>query len=686
MVMTKYQLDVLIFFDYETYFKTRASSGNKSFTLKNNTYWNYIFDERFHLTGLGFVADLDSGIAYASNEQCWKGFHRGIKKLREQGKRVGIVAHNAQFDCSIASWVFGTQFDFYFDTKAMATLLDPHLSSSLKSVAKRLWPEREEMQKGGVELQSVDGIKYEYITEEQHKALGHYCKQDVNLCREIFFEQFAKIHGQGLLLEVDAINLTIRGCVEPQFAIERGLLHEVVEESEQAKSEVLKTAIAWCWSKGLEKFSFKDSKGVKTTETVSSKAFSSNVRYAGLLESLGVEIPYKMSPTTHKRTPALGKNDPEYVKTMLANADLQHIFAARELSMSNIAKTRAETMLKVANLFDGAGFHDADMPFFLNYYGAGQTGRFSGGQKLNQQNNTRGGKHRLSMLAPDNHFISVCDLSNIELRVNLWLCGQNDLLDEFRKDPKFDLYKIMAMKIFNVDFNQVEKLQRQMGKAASLGLGFSMGWFGFQQYLASGPLGMAPMFETDSFCKNVKNAYETKHFMIKEMWSFIDSIVIPAVVRGGDVKFGPDKSFIARKNEIQLPSGRVLRYPNAQYQTFENYQGIQTCTVFDDYQKKDRFGNCGKKNLWRGLVLENIVQAAARDLLVWQMVNIERELQARKLGWVMGSVHDEVLASVKEECAQEAYDLMATEMKKAPDWCKGIPLFNEGGFAKEYSK
>ena len=666
-VMSRHQLDFLVVFDYESYYKTTASPGNKSFTLLRNTYWNYIFDPRFQITGLGYVWQ-DGEIEYANCEIDWAAFIDTVKALRAEGKRVGIVAHNAQFDCSIANWQFMCNFDYYFCTRLMSVLIAPHLSSALKAVAERLWPDDESLRKGGEELVAVDGVKYEYITEEQHEQLGIYCKQDVNLTRLVFFKLYQTILDMGLELELDAINLTLRGCVEPQFCIDRNLLDEAMTEAWDAKQHAVIKGCRWLEGNGFE---------------IDPKVFSSNQKYAALLSNFG-ELPTKIEKEVTKT--ALGQTDPSYVKFMIEHPELKDVYLARKLSKSNLAYTRAEKMHKVADLFDDAGFDTTDMPFFLNYYGALQTGRYSGGQELNQQNNIRGSKHRLSMLAPDDHVISVCDLSNIELRVNLWLCGQRDLLEEYAKEPDYDLYSAVASQIFGFPVNKKDnKNERQMGKAASLGLGFSMGWFGFQEYLASGPLGMPPMFESDAFCKQVKNAYETKHYMIVQMWSFIDKVVIPAICNGGAVSFGPNNCVTADKDMIKLPSGRILRYPKARKEYFETHKGLQSRNIFDNTKIKVK-GRYPTKNLWRGLVLENIVQAIARDILVWQMVAIENELQKSNYGWVQGSVHDEVLAAVKEEHGQAAYDLMATIMKTAPEWCEDIPLFNEGGFGREYSK
>ena len=670
VIKRAFDLDLIVFLDWETFYKSKANGGTKSYSLKSLTYPDYIFGERFHETGLGLVIDLDDDIVYGHGADFYAAQMQKLKDARADGLRIGLVAHNAVFDGAICNWRYGLEFDFYFDTMLMRKYLAAHRPASLGACAKDEWPDDPALRKGN-DLADVDGIKYDYITAEQHESLGKYCRQDVNLMRRLFLAYVPRI-GLGDSIELNAMNITLRGNIEPQFNIRDDLLHEVIVEEKQKDGEAVVASIRFCAERDID--------------DITPKTFGSNQQYEQLLRQFGLRVPKKISKSTGELTPALGKGDPEYIRLQIDNPEYAPLYKARARIKSTIAQSRAERMIGVSSTFRERGFNDACMPFFLNYYGAGQTGRWSGGQKLNQQNNTRGGKHRLSMLAPSGYYIGVCDLSNIELRVNLWICGQEDLLDEFRKNPDFDLYSEIASDIFGVQVSKkTHPDERQMGKAAALGLGFSMGWFGFQQYLASGPLGMEPMFKDDAFCRNVKNTYDVKHYAIKAMWNFLATTVMPVIVNGGEVRFGPNDSFIARKDTVGLPSGRVLQYSNARLKGEETRGGLVTKVVFDS-DKYDRWGKPIPKYLWHGLLIENLSQATARDILAEQLVNVEKQLTAKHFGWVMGSVHDEILAALKYEHVDEGYAVMRHEMSVPPAWAAGLPLANEGGYAIEYSK
>lgn len=682
-IKERFGLDELVFDDFETYYKTKGTAGNKSFSLRTLTYAQYIFDERFHTTGMGIGYD-DQPISFVHVPEEIRGEIERLKAKRAEGIRIGLVAANTGFDGAILAWRFGLVFDFYFDVLAMRKLLYGAKSASLKQAALDEWPDDEELHKGGDELVAVDGVAYQYMEEHHLLPLGKYCAQDTNLARRLLEVYFERIERDGLIDEIFLMHITLRAAIEPQFVVDHKPLVERIAIEKDKKKTLFQKAVQFL----DENFNITD---------VTAKTFSSNQQFADLLECLSVRVPTKKSKTTGKDTPALGKNDPEYVRMRIDYDHLAPIFDARESSKSSNALTRAESFIDVSNAFDKhcALNIEANMPFFLNYCGAGQTGRWSGGQKLNQQNleadrtgKGEQGHHRRSLRAPEGYQVAVCDLSNIELRVNMWLCGQQDVLDQMEFEEGYDYYCDVAGGIFDrIIVKSEDKQERQMGKASGLGLGFAMGWRGFQGYLASGPMGMDPMFKDDSFCRKVKASYDAKHPMIVQMWEYIDKIVIPVIVNGGEtLQFGPDCSIIAEKDRIVLPSGRVLHYPNARWSGKEGRGGFNFRAIIDG-PFTDRFGRAVPKSLWHGLILENMVQAIARDVLGYQKVGVYHMLEIdNDYGWLIGSVHDETLSMIRTEVADIAFDAIQSIMKVPPPWARTLPLDCEGGYAPEYSK
>lgn len=73
---------------------------------------------------------------------------------------------------------------------------------------------------------------------------------------------------------------------------------------------------------------------------------------------------------------------------------------------------------------------------------------------------------------PGNKLV-VADYSNVEGRGLAWLAGEETALATFRAGT--DIYKVLASTMFKVDYASVTKDQRQIAKAAVLGLGYGGG-------------------------------------------------------------------------------------------------------------------------------------------------------------------------------------------------------------------
>jgi len=94
----------------------------------------------------------------------------------------------------------------------------------------------------------------------------------------------------------------------------------------------------------------------------------------------------------------------------------------------------------------------------------GNTGRFSGGDKLNLQNLPARGNTTLrrALKAPKGHKIISCDSAQIEARVVAYLAGQSDLVQAFRE--KRDVYSEFATEIYGRKITKEDKPERFVGK------------------------------------------------------------------------------------------------------------------------------------------------------------------------------------------------------------------------------
>lgn len=300
----------------------------------------------------------------------------------------------------------------------------------------------------------------------------------------------------------------------------------------------------------------------------------------------------------------------------------------------------------------------------------GNTGRWSGGNKMNLQNLPRGSELRRSIVAPPGHKIVVCDSSQIEARVLAWLAGQENLLEQFRN--KADVYSAFASVVYGrpidrkrVDEhgNKPDELEGIVAKVCVLGLGYQMGAPRLQETFATGMMGPKVEFSLEE-CRHFVNTYRTANIEISRLWQRMDHILRAASVG----QEGSYKCLSWGKDYIRLPNGMFLHYP------------ALTVTENDQIEYYNKFGI---SYIYGGLATENAVQALARIIVAEQMLDI---IDADQDYTVMTMTHDEIVVICPDEKADACLDDMLRIMRTPPNWAPDLPLDAEGGYAQDYSK
>ena len=337
------------------------------------------------------------------------------------------------------------------------------------------------------------------------------------------------------------------------------------------------------------------------------------------------------------------------------------------------------------------------MPVYLLYCG-GHTGRFSGGQGLNLQNLGRSGDglriRNLLKPAPGCRFV-VADFAQIEARGLAWLAGERSLLDAFAKGR--DVYCEFASSVFGEtvrkptatdDQETAERMKqrRQIGKQAILGLGFGMGGKRFLEELQSDPLAAGLFASADltpSRVRGIVDAYRERYPCIKVLWATCESRFGDAILERAHEETGIGFLKEGEAVLVRLPSGRALRYPDARLESkprdvsYLDEDGSEA--VYRPEGDSVVFGR--DTGLYGGKIVENIVQATARDVLVEAILRLEAA------GYrVVLHVHDEVVVEVPEEEAQAALEAITRIMEEVPDWLEGCPLDSEVDVADRYGK
>jgi len=416
------------------------------------------------------------------------------------------------------------------------------------------------------------------------------------------------------------------------------------------------------------------------------------------------------------------------MKEMLAGEleddDRAVLMLRHEVGRSSVAKL--QTML------DFSMTDDRVRGMFL-YHGAG-TGRWSG-KGPQPQNYPRGGEIKLDheaviqlvrekkyaeiekigapvivimeilrqmLTAAEGHDLIASDYSAIEARVLNWLAGQDDMVELFRKydaaseedKPKFDPYRINATRIYGIPLDEVQKFpHRHTGKFQELGCGFGMG-------PAAAVTQGKDVYQIDLTFEQAKDIvmnYRSTHFKVTEFWEEANNAVIAAVENPGiPFRFGDMARLTAIVSGaylyIGLPSGRPLVYasPTLKVQKIHVPEVVENGVVVQEestFYKRgvDFLGvnsltkKWGPQRLYGGLIVENIVQAVARDLLAEGMLRLE----AAGYIPIMHS-HDEIVAEVPEGFG--SVKEMEKIMSELPAWAAGCPVAAEGWRGKRYKK
>lgn len=263
----------------------------------------------------------------------------------------------------------------------------------------------------------------------------------------------------------------------------------------------------------------------------------------------------------------------------------------------------------------------------------------------------------------------VSDFSAIEARVIAWLADEEWRLEVFRTHGK--IYEASASQMFHVPIENIKKGSklRQQGKVAELALGYG-GSFGAIK--AMDKAGSIPDEDIPMLVANWRKANPK----ICKFWRTAETAAKTAIQEHRTVRIqhGLAFSYINGILFIHLPSGRKLAYYDAKV---EEWEGKESITYAGVEQSTKRWG---KLETWGGKLVENIVQAVARDCLA------ETIKKVTEAGYrIVMHVHDEIVVDVPKKDT-DALRTITDIMKITPSWAEGMPLKGDGYETEFYKK
>jgi DNA polymerase len=386
----------------------------------------------------------------------------------------------------------------------------------------------------------------------------------------------------------------------------------------------------------------------------------------------------------------------------LSKKNVKELVSETEGEVEEALKLRllmAKTSVRKYEAIERAVCSDGRVHGLFQFYGANRTGRFAGRlvqvQNLPQNHlvdlklardlvkegrfedlqmlfgNTPGVLSELirtAFIPKEGHRFIVADFSAIEARVLSWLAGEKWRLEVFQSHGK--IYEASASQMFHVPIDEITKGSplRQKGKISELACGYG-GGVGALKSMGALEMGVEE-HELQGLIDNWRRA--NPH--IVNFWWEVDKMAIKAVkertrTRTHGILFTYKSGMLF----VTLPSGRDLVYvkPKLMMNRFGRegltYEGIGTT------KKWERIETYGPK------IVENIVQAAARDLLGEAMIKLD------KAGFsIVAHVHDEVICEVP--VGESSVEEVCTIMSESPKWSEGLPLDADGYACDFYQK
>ena len=274
---------------------------------------------------------------------------------------------------------------------------------------------------------------------------------------------------------------------------------------------------------------------------------------------------------------------------------------------------------------------------------------------------------RTALIAPTGHTFLVADYSAIEARVIAYLAGEQWMMDAFSAGK--DLYCETASQMFGVPVvkHGVNGDLRAKGKIATLACGYG-GGVGALKAFGADKMGL-----TDPEMQDIVTQWRAASPTIPRFWRATEQAVKRALGTPGKRQMVPCCGVTYWRDSdalrCKLPSGRVLSYWGAR---LDNDGSICFMGQNQTTRKWER------TETWGGKLVENIVQAYARDCLAVALMRLDAA------GYkIVFHVHDEIIAEAPDGARWED---MAEIMAQQIDWAPGLLLSADGYDTKFYMK
>jgi DNA polymerase len=256
---------------------------------------------------------------------------------------------------------------------------------------------------------------------------------------------------------------------------------------------------------------------------------------------------------------------------------------------------------------------------------------------------------RPTIVAENGNVLAWADYSAVEARALPWLSASpaaEPLLDLFRKNE--DVYKYAAAGIYNLKASEIDKAQRQIGKVATLSMGYGGGANAFRKMARNYGLKI-----TDETAEEIKVAWRLANPWAKTFWRDLEGAAVRAARNPGTIETAGRIKYLMHGDMLYalLPCGRLIAYPETEVVEVDGKYGPQARVSSLKASMHPKKGETAwpRVTLYGGLLAENATQAFCASLLRAAVRRLD------EAGWpVVMHTHDEVLVEVAEDEVDDA--------------------------------
>lgn len=666
--------------DFETYF-------DQEYSLRKMSTIEYIRHRMFNFLGVGYqllntaVGDLQPTF-HGGPEAVYETIGALQSSCGVNFDAVTVVVQNAKFDATVLQTKFGIEPEYIIDIVDLARHYDARMKHDLNNLAKMF------RLKAKGDTQQFKGLYYGEMDTETQNKFKNYTLNDVSLESSLFKILLSMVTNP--TIELLLARHTLELYLKPRIQFDFQKAKELISKMEKKVDEIVSATL------------------------LSKEELSGTLSFAKILNDWlccwhNEQLPVKVGKPTKNMIkltgpgiiPALAQQD-DGMKKLLGHKDE----FVRKICQARLAiKSWPLHIKRIKNMINQARVENGKLRVPLHYYG-GHTGRWSGGEKINLQN--LGGRGRIGAgidpliaemrsLLYTSEMFAISDASQIEARILAWLAGQEDLLEDFRQGR--NPYCTLATKLFKEKVHKPTDKEKAtpegkkmavkygFGKDGILGCGYGMGALKFYQRCRENP-GLRPLFDSGeydfNFIEKLITTYRITYSRIPAFWKTIEKmfkwvIKYPHEHRYYVPRFKKSDNF-NRAIDLGDANPRLLHCLWNQNGTVYLQLPSGRCLIYRHCRIKDKTIHWHWGTLWGGSITENIVQAIARDLLGYWILEYE------KAGFsVVLHSHDEIISIVSKNDVK-ALDDMIDIMSQGPHWAAGLPLAAEGELSKVYKK